>query len=84
MKRNLLSCAFNIDSACVELNYGGGTMITIDCTEVENALDANTIQCAALDYLIYNEPEEYADLVLSGGLEIFVKGASIRDYGLQD
>ncbi len=32
----LLSCKFNIDTGCVELKYSDGTMISIDCTTVEN------------------------------------------------
>lgn len=47
-------------------------------------MDANLIQRTALDYLIYNKPLEYSDLVLNGGLEEFVKSASMRDFGLQD
>ena len=32
----ILSCEFTIDTACVELRYSDGTMISIDCTAVEN------------------------------------------------
>lgn len=78
------SCEYNMDNCCVELKYSDGSMIRIDTLAVENAVDANTIQQAALDYLIYNKPQEYADLVLKGGLEEFLIGASRRDYGLQD
>lgn len=35
MKR-LLACEFNIDTACVELHYSDGSMLSIDCTAVEN------------------------------------------------
>ena len=31
----LLSCEFNIDTGNVELRYADGSMISIDCTEVE-------------------------------------------------
>ena len=34
--RKLLSCEFNIDTACVELKFADGTMISIDCTAVED------------------------------------------------
>ena len=34
--RKLLSCVFNIDTACVELKFADGSMISIDCTAVEN------------------------------------------------
>lgn len=42
--KKILSCEFNIDTACVELKYNDGSMISIDCTAVENELDASMIQ----------------------------------------
>ncbi|MBR3292929.1 MAG: hypothetical protein IKI69_00695 [Oscillospiraceae bacterium] len=73
--KKLLSCEFNIDTACVELKYDDGSMIAIDCTSIENELDASTLQRGELDWLIYNKPLEYAELVLSGGIEEYIKGA---------
>ena len=35
MKR-LLSCEFNMDTACVELKFANGSMIAIDTIAVEN------------------------------------------------
>ncbi len=32
----VLSCEFNIDTACVELRLEDGTLIAIDCTAVKN------------------------------------------------
>lgn len=72
--KKLLSCDFNIDTACVELKYDDGSMIAIDCTAVENELDASMLQRGELDWLIYNKPLEYAELVLSGGIEKYIKG----------
>lgn len=82
--KKFFSCEFDIDTACVELKYSDGTMISIDTIAVEDVMGTNMIQQSALDYLIYNKPLEYAQLVLSDGLEAFVKGASRRDYGIQD
>ena len=73
--KELLSCEFNIDTACVELKYDDGSMIAIDCTAVENELDASMLQRGELDWLIYNKPLEYAELVLTGGIEKYIKGA---------
>ena len=49
-------------------NYcsGMGRMISIDCTGVEDALDVTMAQRSELDYLIYNDPLGYADLILNG------------------
>ena len=70
----ILSCAFNMDTACVELKMADGTMISIDCTAVENEIADNMYQRSELDYLIYNAPLEYAQLVLGGDLEQYVHG----------
>ncbi len=74
--RKLLSCEFNIDTACVELKFADGTMISIDCTAVEDEVAKNMYQRSELDYLIYNKPLEYAHLVLGGDLENYVQGVS--------
>ncbi len=75
MKR-LLSCEFNIDTACVELKYSDGSMISIDCTAVENEVADNMYQRSELDYLVYNAPLEYADLILNGGPEAYLKAVT--------
>lgn len=72
--KKLLSCKFNIDTACVELKYDDGSMISINCTVVENELDASMLQRGELDWLVYNKPLEYAELVLNGGIEEYIKG----------
>ena len=73
MKR-LSSCEYNIDTACVELKYDDSSMISIDCIAIENELDASMLQQSELDWLIYNKPMEYAKLVLTGGIEDYIKG----------
>lgn len=69
----LLSCEFNIDTACVELKYSDGTMISIDTIAVENEVADNMYQRSELDWLIYNAPLEYADLILNGDPETYLK-----------
>ena len=72
--KKLLACEFNIDTVCVELKYDVGSMLAIDCTAVENELNASILQRGELDWLIYNKPLEYAELVLNGGIEEYIKG----------
>ena len=69
----LFSCEFNMDTACVDLKYTDGSMITIDTIAVENEVADNMYQRSELDWLIYNKPLEYAQLVLDGNLERYVK-----------
>ena len=72
----ILSCAFNMDTACVELKIADGTMISIDCTAVENEVAHNMYQRSELDYLIYNDPVAYADLILNGEPEAYLKAVT--------
>ena len=66
-------CSFNMDTGCVELLLRDGRKISINCTGVEDALDVTIAQRAELDYLIYNDPLAYADLILNGDPEKYLK-----------
>ena len=71
MKR--ISCQYNIDTACVEIKYDNGVMVSIDCIAVENQIPRNIYERSELDYLIYNAPLEYVELVLSGEIENYLR-----------
>ena len=73
---HLISCEFNMDTACVELIFANGSMIAIDTIAVENEVADNIYQRSELDWLIYNKPLEYAQLVLEGNLEEYVQSAA--------
>ena len=77
MKR-LLSCEFNMDTACVELKFANGSMIAIDTIAVENEVADNIYQRSELDWLIYNDPAAYADLVLNCDPETYLK--TVTEY----
>ena len=57
-----------------EVNVRYMASIAIDTTAVENEVADSTYQRSELDWLIYNAPLEYAQLVLDGGLEEYAKG----------
>ena len=63
--KTLISCAYNMDNCCVELKFADGSMIAIDTIAVENEVADNMYQRSELDYLIYNDPIGYADLILN-------------------
>ena len=69
----ILSCEFNMDTACVELKYADGSMISINTIAVENEIANNMYERSELDYLIYNDPAAYADLILNGDPEAYLK-----------
>ncbi len=74
--KELKSCQFNMDSGCVELCYSDGSMLAIDCTAVENSIETTMNQRSEMDWLIYNAPLDYAELVLNGELEDYLKRVS--------
>ena len=76
--KKLLSCTFNMDNGCVELKFNNGSMIAINCTPVENEVAGNMYKRSELDYLIYNDPFAYANLVLNGNPEAYLK--SVTEY----
>ena len=69
----LVSCEFNMDTACVELKFFDGSIIAIDTIAVEKEVADNMYQRSELDYLIYNDPVAYAELILSGDPEKYLK-----------
>ena len=71
--KTLISCAYNMDNCCVELKFADGSLIAIDTIAVENEVADNIYQRSELDYLIYNAPLEYADLILNGDPETYLK-----------
>ena len=70
------SLPFNMDTGCVELLLRDGRMISIDCTGVKDELDVTMAQRSELDYLIYNDPLSYADLILNGDPEEYLKNVA--------
>ena len=67
-----------MDTGCVELRFQDGSMISIDCTAVENEVADNLYERSELDYLIYNNPLAYADLILDGDVEAYL--SAVTEY----
>ena len=74
--KTIKSCEFNMDTGCVELRFQDGSMISIDCTAAENEVADNLYERSALDYLIYNDPLAYADLILNGDVEAYLNAVT--------
>ena len=62
----LLSRRFNMGTSRVETRFEDGTTIAIDCIAVEDEYGDTPAQRAELDWLLYNKPLEYAQMVLRG------------------
>lgn len=74
--RKLVSCEFNIDTACVELRYADGAVLSIYTPGVEDSFDTTLPMRTEMDWLIYNAPLEYAQMVLDGTLEQYLREAA--------
>ena len=63
---------YNMDTACVEARCPDGTLIAIDTLAVEREYVETWLDRWELDYLIYNDPDAYAELVLNGDVKAFL------------
>ncbi len=82
MTTDPISCEYNMDTACVEAVYPDGTKLAIDCSAIEDTFARNIYEQTELDYLIYNAPAEYINLVLSGEIEDYLR--KYTDYSPLD
>ena len=83
MKYDARACSFNMDTGCVVLTLQDGRKISIDCTGAEDVLNVTMAQQTELDYLIYNDPLAYAELILNGNPKEYLKNAA-GSHGLED
>ena len=62
----LLSCRYNMDTNRVEARFADGSVVAIECLAIEDEYGDTPAQRAELDWLLYNKPLEYAQMVLKG------------------
>ena len=62
----------------MELKFTDGSMIVIDTIAVEIEVARNMYERSELDYLVYNDPIGYADLILNGDPENYLK--TVTEY----
>ena len=63
---------YSLDTACVEARCPNGAMIAIDTLAVEREFVETWLDRRELDYLIYNDPAAYAELVLNGDVKEYL------------
>lgn len=76
MDEKVISCEFNTDTACVEVRFIDGGMIAIDCTLVEAEVARNMYESIELEWLVYNSPAVYVNLLLHGNIQEYLKNAT--------
>ncbi len=82
----VLSCEFNMDTACVEVRYVDGTsdgeklsnVLSIYCPDVEDQFAENMYERSELTWLVYNDPADYVNLLLHGNMREYLNNAT--DY----
>lgn len=72
----MISCEFNIDTACVEVRYADGSVISIDCTLVEVEVARNMYESSELEWLMYNAPVDYVNLLLHGDVREYLRNVT--------
>ena len=64
-----LSCRYNMDTNRMEAWFKDDTIVAIDRIAIEDEYGNTPAQRAELDWLLYNKPLEYAQLVPGGEIE---------------
>lgn len=72
----MISCEFNIDTARVEVKYADGSVISIDCTLVEAEVARNMYESSELEWLVYNAPVDYVNLLLHGDVREYLRNVT--------
>ncbi len=77
-EKHVKKCEFNIDTGCVEVVFDDGRLMSIDCIAAQDKLADNRFERSALDYLIYNDPVSYVNLLLNSESDSYLK--KVTDY----
>ncbi|MCL2002743.1 MAG: DUF6061 family protein [Oscillospiraceae bacterium] len=70
--KTIKPCEFNIDNAYVEILYDNGGKVSIYTPMIEESLRTTVYSRSKLDWMIENEPLEYARMVINGTLQDYL------------
>ena len=76
MDQKVIFCAFNIDTACVKVRFVDGSVIAIDCAQVEAEVARNMYESSELEWLVYHAPVDYVNLLLHGDVREYLKNVT--------
>ena len=65
----IIHAGYDMDSGYVYAKFITGDIVLIDCDEIEKTYANNMYERSELDYLIYNDPASYVELVLGNDVE---------------
>jgi len=78
MNMKVVFAKYDMDSGYVYARIDAGDIVLIDCTAYEQAYAENMYERSELDYLIYNDPAGYVELVMEKHPREYLK--SITSY----
>ncbi len=64
---------YDMDSGCVYSRLIDGNIVLINCTAIERTYADNMYERSELDYLIYEDPGSYVELVLDDDVRNYLK-----------
>ena len=76
----IVSAAFDMDTASVHVLMDNGVFVEINTLEIEDAAANDMYQRSELDWLVYNAPVEYAELILNGDLSQYLKNVTVYKH----
>ena len=69
----IIDAGYDLDNGYVYAKFITGDIVLIDCDEMEKTYSENMYERSALDYLIWNDPAAYAELILGYEMEKYLK-----------
>ena len=73
---SIIFAGYDMDSGYVYAKFITGDVVLIDCDKVEDVIAENLYERSTLDYLIYNDPASYAELILEGHPREYLKAVT--------
>ena len=69
----ITEAGYDMDSGYVYAKFITGDIVLIDCDETEKTYADNMYERSELDYLIYNDPAAYVELILDNEVGKYLK-----------
>ena len=69
----IIHAEYDMDSGYVYAKFITGDIVLIDCDEAEKAYADNMYERSELNYLIYNDPAAYVELILDNEVKKYPK-----------
>lgn len=72
MKMTIKSCEFNMDTACIEVQYENGSSLSMYLPHIEEELRTTPYSFSKLQLMLDSEPLRYAEKILDGTMQEYL------------